>query len=67
MAVVQATIKAALLAVYNEAKAAPMSEADFADKIATVISDAILSATVTGTATGVTPGGASVPVTGTLS
>ena len=51
MAVVQATIKAALLVVYNEAKAAPMTEAEFADKIATVIADAILSAQVTGTAT----------------
>ena len=66
MAVVQATIKAALLVVYNEAKAAPMTEAEFADKIATVIADAILSAQVTGTATGVTAGPASVPVTGTL-
>lgn len=55
MAVVQATIKAALLAVYNEAKAAPMTETDFADKIATVIADAILSAQVQAGITLTTP------------
>lgn len=41
MAVVQADIKADLLQLYNDAKAAPMTEDTFADRMATIIADAI--------------------------
>jgi|WetSurMetagenome_2_1015567.scaffolds.fasta_scaffold126963_3 hypothetical protein len=70
MAVVQATIKSALISLYNSAKENKMSESDFADGMATIIKDAILSATVnsnipvtvsTGTGIGATT------ATGTLS
>jgi len=47
MAVSQATIKAALLDLYNDAKSESMSEDDFADEMATIIRNAILSADVT--------------------
>ena len=69
MAVVKATIKSALLSLYNSAKSGEMSESDFADGMADVIRNAILSAQVnsgiavqvsTGTGTGATTG------TGTL-
>ena len=56
MPVVQATIKSALEALYTISKASPMTEADFADGLATIISDAILSANVKiGTAVEVVP------------
>ncbi|NIA28344.1 MAG: hypothetical protein GWP06_00350 [Actinobacteria bacterium] len=41
-----ATIKAALLSLYNTAKTAEMSETDFADGMATIIQNAILSGEV---------------------
>lgn len=44
MAVVEADIAADLLAVYSAAAGSPTSESDFADAMATVIKDAILSA-----------------------
>jgi len=60
MPVIQATIKASLIALYESAKASEMTEADFADGLATIIQTAILSATVNpGIAVQV------VPVTGT--
>jgi flagellar hook-basal body complex protein FliE len=66
MPLVKATLQAALASAYNQAKASPMSESDFA----TLISDAIdaynKTATVTGTATGALAGGPGVPVVGTL-
>jgi hypothetical protein len=70
MAIVEATIAADLLTLYNAAKAG-MSESDFADGMATIIADAIKSATVNTTVTvtsvsGVTVGpGVSGPGAGT--
>ena len=56
MPVVQSAIKAELLALFNAAKAAPMTEADFADGMATAIMNAIQSGTVSaGIAVQVTP------------
>jgi len=49
MPVVKSDIKADLLALYNSAKNGAMSEDDFADEMATIIRDAILSADVTTT------------------
>lgn len=46
MAVIQADIKSALLSLYNSAKSGSMSESDFADGMATIIKDAILTADV---------------------
>lgn len=66
MAVSQPTIKSDLLALYNDARSSPMSEEEFADRMATIIRDAILSADVTGTATGVESGTSTAPVTGDL-
>jgi len=66
MATSHATIKAALLGIYNSAKATSMSEDSFADQMATVIQDAILSADLDGTATGAQTGGPGVPVVGSL-
>lgn len=57
MAVVQADIKADLLELYNDAKAAPMTEDTFAGRMATIIADAILSADVTTTVEGTLPAG----------
>ena len=56
MAVVKATIKAALLALYTSAEASPMTRDDFADEMADIIRDAILSATITVTSSGAFPG-----------
>ena len=69
MPVVKATIKAALVALYTSAEASSMTKEDFADEMAEIIRDAILSATITVTSvTLVTPGvGASGPGTGTIS
>ena len=47
MAVVQGDIKNALLSLYNSAKNSAMSETDFADGMATIIKNAILSQTIT--------------------
>ena len=66
MAVVQATIKAALDALSATANTAPMSDSDYNNALAGIIKDAILSASVTGTATGAMAGGPGVPVTGGL-
>lgn len=46
MAVVKATIKAALIALYTSAEASSMTKEDFADEMADIIRDAILSGTV---------------------
>ncbi len=69
MAVVKATIKAALVALYTSAEASPMTKEDFADEMAEIIRDAILSATITVTSVSlVTTGvGTSGPGTGTIS
>jgi len=66
MAVVQATIKAALDALSVTMKTAPMSDSDYNNALAGIIRNAILSATVSGTATGAMAGGTGVPVTGGL-
>lgn len=69
MAVVQADIKADLVQLAADMKASELSDDAWADKLATIIKDAILSAEIddlTTTANGVTVGGASVPVTGGL-
>ena len=69
MAVVKATIKASLLALYNQARTSEMTEDEFADEMETIIRAAILSATVSVTSvSGVTTGGGvSGPGSGTLS
>jgi len=69
MAVSQPTIKAALLSLYNDMKTTEYTETQFADAMATIIKDAILSATVNVTSvSGVTTGtGTSGPGSGTLS
>ena len=69
MAVVKATIKSSLLALYNSAKSSKMTEDAFADTMADIIRSAILSATVNVTSvSGVTTGGGvSGSGTGTLS
>ena len=46
MAVVKDTIKSALMALYNDANSSPMSAETFADNMAGIIKDAILSADV---------------------
>ena len=66
MAVVQATIKAALDALSVTMETAPMSDSDYNNALAGIIRNAILSATVSGTATGAMAGGTGVPVTGGL-
>jgi hypothetical protein len=66
MAVVQATIKTALDVLSATMEAAPMSDSDYNNALAGIIRNAILSATVTGTATGALSGGPGVPVTGSL-
>lgn len=73
MAVVQATIKAQLLELYNDAVDSPMDEDTFADRMAGIIRDAILSADISVSTSvavvsvsGVTTGpGVSGPGTGT--
>lgn len=67
MAVVQSVIKTALKQLYDDARAAPMDEDEFADRMATIIRNAILSADVTssGSATGVQTGPSIAPVTTT--
>jgi hypothetical protein len=69
MALVDATLQAALEAIDAEAQAAPMSSAVYNAKIAKAHSDFIKTATVTiPSVSGVTPGGGvSGPGTGTLS
>lgn len=55
MAVVKATIKDELIVLYNAAKSDEMTESEFADGMADIIRNAILSATVT--VSGVQSGG----------
>lgn len=66
MAVDKNTIKIALQALYTSAQSG-ISDANFADAMADIIKNAILSADVTGQATGVQSGGSTAPVTGSLS
>jgi hypothetical protein len=47
MALVQTTLKTNLLTLFNLMKKAPMSEANFADGLATIINDYIKTAEVT--------------------
>ncbi len=47
MATSQPTIKAALLVLYNSAKASEMTETEYADEMATIIQNAIQSGSVT--------------------
>ena len=65
MPVVQATIKSALEALYATAKASPMTESDFADGMATIIRDTILTATVQPGITLTTPDTINGATTGT--
>jgi hypothetical protein len=69
MAVVKETIKTALVGLYTNAKNSEMTESDFADGMADIIRNAILSATITVTVasvSGVTTGtGVSGSGTGT--
>lgn len=59
MAVSQPTIKAALKTLYDDAKSSPMSEDDFADRMATIIANAVTS----GEVVGVEPGPSTISVT----
>ena len=59
MATNHATIKAALKTLYDDAKSTPMTEDDFADRMATIIQNAIQS----GDVVNVQPGTATIPVT----
>jgi hypothetical protein len=47
MALVQATLKQNLLALFNQMRQSEMSESDYADKLAKIINDHILTAVVT--------------------
>jgi hypothetical protein len=76
MALVQVTLKQNLLALFNQMKQSEMSESDYADKLAKIINDHILTAVVTvnpgiavsttGTAAAQT-GATTAPGTGSLS
>ena len=57
MAVSQPAIKTALKTLYDDAKSSPMSDDTFADRMATIIKDAIISADVATTVTGTLPAG----------
>lgn len=59
MAVSQPTIKTALELLYSDAQTAPMSDEDFADRMATIIADAVTS----GEVVNVQAGGSTIPVT----
>lgn len=65
MAVVKATIKSALLALYTSAEESSMSKEDFADEMAEIIKDAILSAVVQAGITLTTPDTFNGATTGT--
>ena len=65
MAVVKATIKSALVALYTSAEASSMSKEDFADGMADIIKDAILSAVVQAGITLTTPDTINGSTTGT--
>lgn len=66
MATSHATIKAALLALYTTAESSEMSKETFADAMATIIQNAILSADLDGTAPNVQSGGTDRVLTGGL-
>ena len=59
MATNHATIKAALKQLYDDAKTTPMNEDTYADRMATIIQDAIQS----GDVVNVEPGAATISVT----
>ena len=65
MAVVKATIKSALVALYTSAEASSMTKEDFADEMAEIIKDAILSAVVQAGITLTTPDTINGSTTGT--
>jgi len=65
MAVVQATIKAELLALYNDMRTTEYTADQFADSMATIIRNAILSATVNAGITLTTPDTVNGATTGT--
>ncbi|MDR0387279.1 MAG: hypothetical protein LBH57_04510 [Treponema sp.] len=72
MALVQAALKTQLATLFNSMKGAPMSEADFADQLASIINNHIKTATVTvnpgiAVATPQGPGSTTAPGTGSLS
>jgi len=72
MALVQAALKTNLLTLFNLMKTIEMSEADYADRLATIITDHIKTATVTvqpgqAVTTPAGPGSTSSPGTGSLS
>jgi hypothetical protein len=72
MALVEATLKTNLLDLFNAMKDAPMSEADYAGKLAKIINGHIKTATVTVKAgivvsTPAGPGSTTGPGTGSLS
>jgi hypothetical protein len=52
MAVVKATVKAALLSLENDAQATEMTKDTYCDRLADIIRDAIQSGTPSGTAGG---------------
>ena len=66
MATSHTAIKAALLAIYTTAESSEMDKDTFADNMATVIQDAILSADVDVITPNVSGGGATRPGTGGL-
>lgn len=66
MATNHATIEAALLALYTSAENDSMNKEDFADGMATIIQNAILSADLDGTAPNVQSGGTNRVLTGGL-
>ena len=65
MAVIKTTIKNALTALYNTAETSPLSKEDFADTMADIIVDAILSADVQSGITLTTPDTINGVTTGT--
>jgi hypothetical protein len=72
MALVEASLKSSLLKLFNAMNAAPMSEEDYAAKLAGIINDHIKTATVTvkvgiAVSTPAGPGATSAPGTGSLS
>jgi hypothetical protein len=68
MALVEATLKANLLDLFNTMKQAPMSEADYAAKLAKIVNDHIKTAQVNSGIPVTTPvGQGTTSGTGTLS
>ena len=72
MPLAEAKLQAELLGLFNAMKESPMSEADYAAKLAAAITDHIKTATVTvdpgiAVTTPVGPGATSAPGTGMLS